>query len=313
MARKKIETIINGKIHPFVLNEKEKADVAQLIRKYPYDLLIECIDIGVAAYFRYDDNGQLLRESVAFFINKLGGIAYNKSFSPIEQEIRHINKKGKERFRNWNEQRASNMLKAYVKALSDYGWSEKRIIMDLKSDTMRLLYNSLNRDDWEGAIQHWITDVKHWGDADNVTIVQSGSVLPDQLFSELPSNVKSLCRQINASYEGNMYDCTAVMMRRLLEGLLVLSYQNAGIESEIMDNSGTRHVMLDRIINNAEQNKTLALSANTRHDMSLFKDLGNYSAHKIWYNCTQGDLKPHILKYRAIIEELMYKSGVKSI
>ncbi len=45
--------------------------------------------------------------------------------------------------------------------------------------------------------------------------------------------------------------------------------------------------------------------------MALFKDLGNYSAHKIWYNCTQQDIKPHILKYRAIIEELMYKSGVK--
>ena len=45
--------------------------------------------------------------------------------------------------------------------------------------------------------------------------------------------------------------------------------------------------------------------------MALFKDLGNYSAHKIWYNCTQGDIKPHILKYRAIIEELMYKAGLK--
>jgi hypothetical protein len=78
-----------------------------------------------------------------------------------------------------------------------------------------------------------------------------------------------------------------------------------------MDKSGCYHITLDKIIKNAEQNKTLALSANTRKEMALFKDLGNYSAHKIWYNCTQGDIKPHILKYRVIIEELMYKSGLK--
>ena len=100
-------------------------------------------------------------------------------------------------------------------------------------------------------------------------------------------------------------------MRRLLESLLVLSYQNAGLESEIMDKFGKHHISLDGIIKNAEQNTALGLSANTKKDMTLFKDLGNYSAHKIWYNCTQQDIKPHVLKYRVIIEELMYKSGLK--
>ena len=44
---------------------------------------------------------------------------------------------------------------------------------------------------------------------------------------------------------------------------------------------------------------------------SICKDLGNYSAHKIWYNSTKQDIEPHILKYRAIIEELMYKAKLK--
>ena len=100
------------------------------------------------------------------------------------------------------------------------------------------------------------------------------------------------------------------MMRRVLEGLLVLSYQNLEVEGEITEKSGW-HSTLDKIIRNAEQNAKLSLSANTRKDMVLFKDLGNYSAHKIWYNSTQQDIKPHILKYRVIIEELMYKAGLK--
>lgn len=101
-------------------------------------------------------------------------------------------------------------------------------------------------------------------------------------------------------------------MRRLLESLLVLSYLKFDIESDIMDKSGNHHLTLDRIIKDAEQNTVLSLSSNTKKDMYTFKDLGNYSAHKIWYNCTQQDIKPHILKYRAIIEELMYKSGEKN-
>ena len=90
MAKKKIETIIAEKIHPYTLNEKGQADLSQIIRTYSYDLLLECIDIGVSTYFRYDENGKLTQNSVQTFLSKLGGIAYNKSRSPIDQEVYHL-------------------------------------------------------------------------------------------------------------------------------------------------------------------------------------------------------------------------------
>lgn len=311
MARKRIETIINERIYPFSLNERGKADLAQIVRKYPYDLLVECIDIGVAAYFHYDENGKLIQKSVQTFLNKLGGIAYNKSRSPIDQEIYHLKNKGKSLFGYWNPQKADELLHTYVNELISYGWSEQMILADLQGESSRMMNNARDWSTWANTIGHWINDIKHWSDEDTITIDQSGSVLPTELFYDLPNNVRSICKQINASYEGNLYDCAAVMMRRLFEVLLVLSYRNAGIESEIMDRNGKYHISLDNIIKNAEQNTVLALSISTKKEMALFKDLGNYSAHKIWYNCTQGDLKPHILKYRAIIEELLYKSGMK--
>ena len=95
MARKKIETIINEKIAPYTLNERGKSDLSQIVRKYPYDLLLECIDIGITNYIRFDEDGVVTRESVQKFLSKLGGIAYNKSRSPIEQEIYHLKNKGK--------------------------------------------------------------------------------------------------------------------------------------------------------------------------------------------------------------------------
>ena len=310
MARKKIETIINDKIHPFSLNEKGRANIACLTTLYSYDILKECIDIGVKEYFKYDEDGKLSQDSVNNFLNKLGGIAHNKSLPPIEQEILHLKNKGKYTIRHWRDDIADEILHNYVKALRVH-WTEQMVVKDLKGEASRLINNSGNWTAWTSNMSQWIDDIKKWGQEDVITVQQSGTILPDMLYHGLQSNIQSLCKQINASYEKNLYDCTAVIMRRLLESLLVLCYQNAGIESEIMDKNGLYHITLDKIIKNAEQNKTLALSANMRKEMPLFKDLGNYSAHKIWYNCTQQDIKPHILKYRVIIEELMYKSGVK--
>ncbi len=124
------------------------------------------------------------------------------------------------------------------------------------------------------------------------TLLETGRAQLSELFRKYPESLLLECVDIG------------------IKQYLVLSYQNNGIESEITDQNG-RHIILDKIIKNAAQNSTLSLSANTRRDMALFKDIGNYSAHKIWYNCTRQDIEPHIIKYRVIIEELMYKAGVK--
>lgn len=310
MGRKKIETIIAEKIHPFSLNEKGKSDLSQLIRSYPYDLLKECIDIGVARYFRYDEDGCVTQDSINTFLNKLGGIAYNRSRSPIEQEVNHIKNKCKRSYSYWDDTTASDILVQYIHALRKAGWTDNQIIRDLQTEVNRISTSSRNWTQWSSIMENWIDDISHWDDVDDTKIEQEESILPSVIFKDLSPNIQSLCKQINASYEHNLYDCTAVIMRRLLEGLLVLSYQYNNIEVDITDKNGY-HYMLDKIIKNAEQNSTLALSANTKKDMSLFKELGNYSAHKIWFNSTKKDIEPHIFKYRAIIEELIYKAGLK--
>ena len=153
---------------------------------------------------------------------------------------------------------------------------------------------------------------KYYDENDNSTLIlQNGSILPTDLFDDLPQNFQLLCKQINASYEHHLYDCTAVIMRKLLEMLVILLYQNKHMEESIKEESGY-YFRLEKIINKAVQNATLALTPSTKRDMKLFKDLGNYSAHRIWYNAEIGDIEPHILKYRAVIEELIYKAGLKT-
>ena len=300
---------VEERTYPFTFLENGRAQLSELFRKYPESLLQECVDIGIKRYFRYE-NGELTQKSVSEFLNKLGGIAYNKSRSPIDQELYHIKNVCKKTYPYWNESQGDDILSRYVHALRNAQWSDKKILDDLQNEVKRVCTSSRNWTEWSGTMEQWITDIAGWDKDDSSTIVEAGSILPTQMFESVSANIQSLCKQINASYEHNLYDCTAVIMRRLLEGLLVLAYQNHDIESEITEKSGW-HLTLDKIIKNAAQNKKLALSANAKRDMPLFKDIGNFSAHKIWYNSTKQDIEPHILKYRVIIEELMYKAGVK--
>ena len=72
MAHKKIETIINDKISPYSLNERGKAELAQTIRKYPYELLIECIDIGKENPLRTRSQHHYQRQRRGLHCNLLG-------------------------------------------------------------------------------------------------------------------------------------------------------------------------------------------------------------------------------------------------
>ena len=90
MTTEEFIAYIEERAYPYTFLENGRARLSELHRKYSEALLLECIDIGIKQYFRYDADGKLSQASVSEFLNKLGGIAYNKSRSPIDQELYHI-------------------------------------------------------------------------------------------------------------------------------------------------------------------------------------------------------------------------------
>ncbi|SIS91043.1 DUF4145 domain-containing protein [Neptunomonas antarctica] len=141
-------------------------------------------------------------------------------------------------------------------------------------------------------------------------ILSDDKIIPEALFLDTRGYLESLSRQINASYEQNIFDGCAVLMRRLIEILLIHSYENHGIDSEIKDNSGN-FKMLNHIVSNAKTNSILALSRNTKEAIEDYRTLGNFSAHKIFYNAKRKDINAAQKEFRASVEELLYKSGIK--
>ena len=140
-------------------------------------------------------------------------------------------------------------------------------------------------------------------------IIFGDSILPSTLFMNTRGFIESLAKQVNSCYENNLFDACAVIMRRLLEVCLILSYEKLGIEADIKDGNGD-YKQLNYIVANAKGNSTLSLSRNTKSCLEDFRTVGNFSAHKIYYNAKKQDIKKVSIEYRATIEELLYKSGV---
>lgn len=98
-------------------------------------------------------------------------------------------------------------------------------------------------------------------------------------------------------------------MRRLFEVLLVLSYQNYGIDDQIKDSTGKGYIMLDGIVKNAKNNQILKISR-IKSEFDTFRMVGNFSAHNITYTAGKKDIDDIKLNYRVMLEELYSKAGL---
>jgi hypothetical protein len=149
-----------------------------------------------------------------------------------------------------------------------------------------------------------------WLHEESEEIVFTGEILPSSVTIGTRGYIEQLGKQINAAYENNIFDGCSVLMRRLVEILLIHSYDYTSQENLIRE-SNDKFKDLQFIIADAKSNKKLRLSKGTKDCLDEFRILGNFSAHKIEYNCKRGDIKRISLDYRAAIEELLYKSGLK--
>lgn len=144
---------------------------------------------------------------------------------------------------------------------------------------------------------------------DSTTIKSDSELIDENKFCGYRGFLDRLITQINNSYANNCYDAAAVLMRRLFEVVLVLSYQNLGIDSEIKDISGNGYIMLDGIVKNAKSNQKLNLSR-IKNEFDTFRMVGNFSAHNITYTAGKKDIDDIKLNYRVMLEELYNKAGL---
>ena len=146
-----------------------------------------------------------------------------------------------------------------------------------------------------------------WNDTENI---ESNSELIDEVkFCGKRGYLDKLIKQINHTYSHNCFDACAVLMRRLFEILLVLTYQKTGNEATITKQDGS-HLMLEGIVKDAVQNKELGIPPRISKNFDTFREVGNNSAHSITYTAGQKDITDIQINFRVMMEDLYNRAGI---
>jgi hypothetical protein len=136
----------------------------------------------------------------------------------------------------------------------------------------------------------------------------SDSLLSSSLVTGTRKYLEDIIRQINSSYELGLYDCCAVMCRRLMESLIIEIYIQDSRKSEIQRNGV--FLMLDDLIKYMCSDNKVTLSRNTPNIMKQIKEIGDFAAHDRTYITDLNDIDDVKLKYRRLIRELLVLSKI---
>lgn len=135
-------------------------------------------------------------------------------------------------------------------------------------------------------------------------------VLPFEEYRESRKSYTVLFDQINLCYSVAAFDAVAVLMRKSVEMLLIAVFKHNAIEKAIQDSNGD-YFQLGKIVNIATTGQNaFHLTRTTKDALSKLVDLGNISAHNIYYLNRRTDIDSIQLKYRVAVEELLSVSGV---
>jgi len=153
---------IESKISNFCLSEPGKRGVEKLIHKFALSDILDAVDISATKYLKYDTANNFTKDSVEDFINKIGGILNIRNRPPIDQKLAYIKGICRNRFNYWDQKKGSIILNGYVKALKEYGYTEKQILEDLVNELEPKTKEADNWSGWKDLVEGWTDDIKKW-------------------------------------------------------------------------------------------------------------------------------------------------------
>lgn len=141
-----------------------------------------------------------------------------------------------------------------------------------------------------------------------VELPPSDSMVPMALVTGTRGYVTKVAEQVNKSFDGQLYDCCAVMCRRLIETLIIEVYEKHGRAQDIRE--GGQYIGLSEMVGRLEGDHSMSLSKPAMQTLKGFKAIGDLSAHNRHWNARHGDIEPHRTGFRQVVEELLYRAGM---
>jgi len=141
--------------------------------------------------------------------------------------------------------------------------------------------------------------------------LESEQVISFLLIHSTRGYIEKVVNQINGCYEYGWFDGCAVMIRRLVETLIIETYEKHGISHKIKNSSSGDFYYLSDQIECILNETTWNLGRNAKAALPKLKNIGDLSAHSRRYNANKQDIDKIIGDLRIVVEELVYLSGLK--
>jgi hypothetical protein len=150
---------------------------------------------------------------------------------------------------------------------------------------------------------------KEWLPPAEGTFSTSEMIIYRPLTKNTRGYIEKISNQINGCYEKGWYDACAVMIRRLIETLIIETFESKGIESKIKN--GDDYMFLRDMIIVTLAETTFNLSRNSKKALPRLKDIGDKSAHSRYFNAVRQDIDDIKSDLRIVVQELLYLSKIK--
>jgi hypothetical protein len=138
----------------------------------------------------------------------------------------------------------------------------------------------------------------------------SHQVIMKSLTHDTRSYIVQIAQQINGAYEKGWYDACAVMIRRLIETLIIETFEKHGVAHRIRG-AGGDYLFLKDLITATLNETAWSPSRNLKAALPKLKDVGDKSAHNRFFVARRGDIQPLIADIRSVVQELLFQSGLK--
>lgn len=136
------------------------------------------------------------------------------------------------------------------------------------------------------------------------TIKISNNLFPVSLFEKTRPYIEKVAYQAIACFDYGLYDACNVMLRRLLETLIIETFEKNGI-SNIIKNSQGDFYYLDDLIKITINETSFNLSRNCKSGLKEIKRNGDLSAHNRRFIAKREDIEKLSKDLRVVYQEFL--------
>lgn len=133
-------------------------------------------------------------------------------------------------------------------------------------------------------------------------------IIPESVVRNSPIYIQKVVREINTSYENGCFTACGVLVRRLMETLMIESFERKGLAELIKEDK--QYKTAEEIKNKLLENPFGNLSRNARKALEHKKllGLGHLCAHERYFIARKQDLDQIKGDLRILVEYLVYQS-----